>query len=123
MAARISGTKKGVSAKIANKIMKQKAKTKKGNPSQSVYGKLRARSGHADQKEDQQLSKAIHNASEAKVAAKLLQAGKSLNTAKDVLQRGKDINREKRRNEVRKKVGRTEENYNKLKTKTELRDQ
>jgi len=123
MAARVSGAKKGVCAKLANKIMKQKAKTKKGNPSQSCYGKLRARSGHADQKEDMQLSKAIHNASEAKVAAKLLQAGKSLNTAKDVLQKGKDINRIKRRDQVKKKVGRTEENYNKIKARTELRDQ
>ncbi len=121
LSSRPSGKNKQASAKAAHKLAKAKARTKKGNPSSA--GRWRQRGSTGERKEDTALSKAIATASEAKVAAKLLQAGKSLSTAKDVLAKGKELNKEKRREQVKKKVGRTEENYLKAKAKEELRDQ
>jgi hypothetical protein len=122
MAMRASGKKNTMSAKVANKLAKAKAKTKKGNPS-ACGTRLRQRSAGALMKEDAVLSKAIAVSSEGKVAAKLLQAGKTLSKVKDALMKGKELNKEKRREQVKKKVGRTEENYLKAKAKAELRDQ
>lgn len=68
--------------------------------------------------EDRELSKAIAKANEQKVAGKLIQGGGKL-TTKDILQKGKELNREKRRSEVKKKVGRVEEKLRELKEKAE----
>ncbi len=103
------------------KAHKSAAKTKKGNPTAGTKNRVRSENG--GNAEDKALSKAIASASESKVAAKLLQAGKTLNTVKDSLQKGKEINREKRRDQVKKKVGRTEQNYLAAKAKDEIRDQ
>ena len=119
LAARPSGGKKNKMAAV--KQQKLKAKTKKGNP--SIIGKNRVRHDVSGRKEDVALSKAIDKSSESKVASKLLQAGKTLNTIKESLQGGKDINKQKRRDQVKKKVGRTEQNYLAAKEKSELRDQ
>ena len=68
--------------------------------------------------EDRELSKAIAKANEQKVAGKLIQGGGKL-TTKDILQKGKELNREKRRSEVKRKVGRVEEKLKELKERAE----
>lgn len=109
------GMKKNNSAKAQNMIKKAKI-ARKGNPNQNgnsgrrrIYGDGQLRS------EDIALSKAISTASEAKVAAKLLQSGSRLTTVKDVQMKGKEINREKRRGEVKKRESRVEQKLKELK--------
>jgi hypothetical protein len=109
-------SKKMNSAKQKQKVQKAKAKTKKGNP--SLYGKDRIGTKQ-DFVEEKQLSRAIDKANEAKCAAKLLQSGGSLSTLKDTVQAGKDLNKEKRRKQVKKKVGRVEEKMKALKAEQE----
>ena len=98
--------KKLNSAKMKNKLAKAKAKTKKGNPSKHGRDRIGTREDFAEEK---LLSKAIDKANEAKCAAKLLQSGGLLTTLRDTTEKGKDLNKEKRRAQVKKKVGRVEE--------------
>ena len=104
-------SKKMNSAKMKNKVAKAKAK-KKGNPSK--HGKDRIGTKE-DFVEEKILSKAIDQANEAKCAAKLLQSGGMLATLKDTTMKGKDINKEKRRAQVKKKLGRVAEKLKELK--------
>jgi hypothetical protein len=110
------GKAKANSAKVKQKIQKLKAKTKKGNP--SLHGKDRIGTKQ-DFIEEKQLSKAIDQANEAKCAAKLLQSGGMLATLKDTTKKGKELNKEKRRSQVKKKVGRVEEKLKALQVEAE----
>jgi len=119
------GAKKSAPSKNMGKLVRQathqKSKTKKGNP--NTHGnKLRQNSGQT-QYEEAELSRAIGRASEEKTAAKLLQSGGGLNTVKDLHQKGKEIIRTKRRDQVKKKVGRTEQKMLDLKAERDVRDQ
>jgi len=118
------GAKKSAPSKNQGKLVrattKKLSKTKKGNP--NVHGnKLRQVSGQS-QYEEAELSRAIGKASEEKTAAKLLQSGGGLTTAKDLHQKGKEIIRTKRRDQVKKKVGRTEQKMLDLKAAVDVRD-
>ncbi len=106
--------------KLNRKLTKLKSKTKKGNPNQ--HGdKKRLMSGPVQQ-EEEQLTRAIGRASEEKVAAKLLQSGGQLGLVKDLQQKGKEINKQARREQLKKKVGRTEQKLNELNDAITLRD-
>ena len=76
---------------------------------QEIYTVLEA-------KDERALSKEIARASESKVAAKLLQNGSKLNM-NDLMSKGKEINREKRRNELKKKVSKVDQKINRLEMK------
>ncbi len=104
------------SAKIKHKLQKLKAKTKKGNP--SPHGRDRIGTKE-DLVEEKQLSRAIDRANEAKCAAKLLQSGGMLATLKETTKEGKELNKEKRRSQVKKKVGRVEGKLKQLKEEAE----
>lgn len=100
--------------KTAKKALKIKQKAKKGNPLQLPKGKWKD-----EALDDHALSKAIDKASEQKVAAKFVQGGGKLGL-KEVMQAGKDLNKEKRRSQVKRKVGRVEEKLKILQAKKEL---
>jgi hypothetical protein len=104
-------SKKMNSAKMKNKLAKAKAKTKKGNPSKHGKDRIGSKEDFAEEKI---LTKAIDKANEAKCAAKLLQSGGMLATLRDATEKGKDLNKEKRRAQVKKKVGRVEEKLKEL---------
>lgn len=110
------GKAKVNSAKIRQKLQKMKAKTKKGNPSPHGRDRIGTKEDLAEEK---QLSRAIDRANEAKCAAKLLQSGGMLATLKETTKQGKDLNKEKRRSQVKKKVGRVEEKLRQLKVEAE----
>ncbi|KAJ1426715.1 hypothetical protein B484DRAFT_450578 [Ochromonadaceae sp. CCMP2298] len=105
--------KKSARTGRVNKHAKEAQRAKLGNPLQLPRGKFRD-----DAIDDRALSKAIDKASEAKVAAKFIQGGGKV-AAPDLLLKGKEINKEKRRSQLKKKVGRTEQKLNILKAKSD----
>lgn len=109
-----SKTSHAYQVKTAKKALKLKQKAKKGNPLQLPKGKWKD-----EALDDHALSKAIDKASEQKVAAKFVQGGGKLGL-KEVMQAGKDLNKEKRRSQVKRKVGRVEEKLKALQAKKEL---
>jgi hypothetical protein len=116
----VTKSKSVTAAQKARHLARLKHKTKKGNP--SVNQRQRVYSGTASG-EEEQLSKVIAQSNEEKVAAKLVQAGGRLSTVEDLHVKGKDINKARRREEMKKKVGRTEAKLLELKAKDSLRDQ
>jgi hypothetical protein len=100
------------SGKVA-KHAKEAQRAKLGNKNQLPKGKFRD-----DAIVDRALSKAIMKASEQKVAAKFIQGGGKV-AAPDLLAKGKELNKEKKRSQLKKKVGRTEQKLNILKEKAD----
>lgn len=102
----------GKSAKVV-KHMKKQQMLKKGAPVQLPKNRyLNAAL------EDRDLSKAIDKANEQKVAAKVIGDGGKLKLT-DIIQKGKEFNREKKREELKKKVGRVQEKLKELEAKAE----
>ena len=97
---------------VAKKIHNKKAYAKKGSSL-----KMPKKGLHIfEAADDRALSKEIAKASEGKVAAKLLQDGAKLKM-NDLVSKGKEINRDKRRDELKKKVSKTDEKIRKLEEK------
>jgi phage pi2 protein 07 len=96
------------SAKVVQKIMKEKKLTSKGGG--RTY--LPNNKFRDEAIMDRQISQAINKSNEQKIAARVIQDGGKMK-ASDLVQKGKELNREQRRSQVKKKVSRVEE---KLKT-------
>ena len=94
----------------------RKAQANRGKMNKGSVVKLPKKHFVLEAKDDRALSKEIAKASESKVAAKLLQNGSKL-AMTDLMSKGKQINREKRRNELKKKVSKVDQKINRLEMK------
>ena len=102
---------KSATAKAAKQKVRDQ-KIRKGNPTQLP----KKRTG--DILDDIALTKAIDKSNTEKVAAKLIQDGGRVSLL-DIMKGGKDINREKRRDQVKKKLTRVEDKLKQLREKAE----
>ncbi len=105
-------------AKFKKRAAKDKL-TRLGNPVQLPKNTTEAGRAHLEEALlNRELSKKIGIAAEARVAGKTIQAGSKLEMH-DIVAAGKAVNREKRRDEVKKKVGRVQEKLNALREKAD----
>ena len=94
----------------ANKhAAKAKSHTPKGNPLQISKNQYRGAC-----LENRDIGKAIDKKNEQSIAAKVLQAGGRLGQT-DLISKGKEFNRDRRRLDLKKKVGKVEQKLNSLK--------
>jgi hypothetical protein len=108
---------KANAAKVKKHVMKKKMALK-GNP---LKMPKRNTGNISEAMAEKDLSKAIARKSEAGCASKLFQDGGKI-TIKDTTQAGKEINREKRRDQVKKKLSRIEEKLQVLQKKDAKRE-
>lgn len=112
------GSAKLASKKVVSTSKQAKLKAKKQQPRKGAPLKLPNSTFRNEALDDRALSRAIAKASEQRVAAKLIQDGGRISLS-DVMQKGKELNREKKRDQVKKKLGRVAEKLKVLKSKVE----